>query len=287
MVTAGTDMNMRLYKSGPELLAEIAGTSLPPGMAAIWAIGQVGVIIRIGGRMLVVDPFLTGYPGTAPWLRKFQPPFAPEEMPEVDLVLLTHHHEDHMDPNTLVPLRGRKGTRFILPRAHRALMRTWGFDDDEQLLPMNHGDTVTDGAGLEITAYHAMHDTFETTESGDHKFLGYLIRVGGITMYHAGDTVGFPALPEWLREMKVDVLFIPINGRDYARTDTGIVGNCNYREAADIAAAAGVDLVIPLHYGLYPNNDENPAYFVDYLYSRYPQMKFHMMTPGERFIYMK
>jgi L-ascorbate 6-phosphate lactonase len=42
-----------------------------------------------------------------------------------------------------------------------------------------------------------------------------------------------------------------------------------------------------MHYGMFPHNDENPAYFVDYLYTRYPQQKFHMMTPGERFVYLK
>jgi L-ascorbate 6-phosphate lactonase len=285
-----TNMNMKLYKSGPKLVTEIQSTQIPSGMAAVWAIGQVGVIIRLGGRILVVDPFLSGYPGTTPWLRKFAPPISPEELQRLDpdLILISHHHGDHMDPNSLGPLRGREGTRIILPKAHTGLIRSWGFgDDDAQLLPMNHGETVLAGEGLEITAYHAMHDTFETNEAGEHNFLGYLIKADGITIYHAGDTIGFPELPEWLREQKVDILFIPINGRDYERTATGIVGNCNYREAADIAAAAGVDLVVPVHFGMYPHNDENPAYFVDYLYSRYPQQKFHMMTPGERFIYMK
>jgi L-ascorbate 6-phosphate lactonase len=38
---------------------------------------------------------------------------------------------------------------------------------------------------------------------------------------------------------------------------------------------------------MFAHNDENPAYFVDYLYSNYPAQRFHMFVPGERYIYMK
>ncbi|MBT2736679.1 hypothetical protein [Bacillus sp. ISL-7] len=42
-----------------------------------------------------------------------------------------------------------------------------------------------------------------------------------------------------------------------------------------------------IHYDMFPNNRDNPAYFVDYLFHHYPTQKFHMMVPGERFIYHK
>lgn len=279
---------MKLYKSGTELRREIEGTRLPDGAAAIWALGQAGFLIRIGDKTVAIDPYLTNSiddSGDTVWKRKFAPPLTPDELPELDALLVTHHHEDHMDAATLRPLQRRAGSRFVIPQAHAGRMTSWGFHA-EQLIGMNHLETQTVN-GVEVTAHAAMHDRFEQDEQGAHLYLGYVFRYQGVTICHTGDTVGFPELEDWLRSEDVDVLLIPINGRDYARTSQGIVGNANYREAADLAAAAGVDLIIPMHFGMFPHNDENPAYFVDYMYSRYPQQKFHMMTPGERFVYMK
>jgi L-ascorbate 6-phosphate lactonase len=279
---------MKLYRSDEELAEEIRNTRLPDSLAAVWALGQEGILIKAGGRTVLFDPYLSNFiyeSAGEPWIRKFAPPIKPEQLPELDFVLCSHHHGDHMDEATLKPLMDRAGTRFVIPKAHTGLASSWGFKA-EQLVCMKHGQIFEDGE-LKIKALAAMHDGFEKDEEGNDLFLGYIIKLGGLTVYHAGDTVGFPELVEWLKEEKIDIAFIPMNGRDFTRTAQGIGGNCGYREAADLAVAAGADLVIPMHFGLFPHNDENPAYFVDYLYTRYPQQKFHLMTAGERFVYMK
>jgi L-ascorbate 6-phosphate lactonase len=279
---------MTLYKSGQALQQEIERTRLPEDSAALWALGQEGFLIQIGERRIVIDPFLTNsvYESAGePWVRVFPPPIAPEHLPSLSAVLCTHHHDDHMDKASLVPLRERPHTKFIVPRAHMGMMTGWGFAED-QLIGINHQETVATDE-MTIRAYAAKHDEFREDAAGNHFFLGYIIEYGGLKIYHAGDTVGFPDLVDWVRAEKPDIALLPINGRDYARTAQGIIGNCNYREAADLAAAIGADVVIPMHYGLFAHNDENPAYFVDYLYKTYPTQKFHMMAPGERYIYMK
>ncbi|MFE5318862.1 MBL fold metallo-hydrolase [Paenibacillus sp. NPDC056579] len=279
---------MKLYRSGEALRQEIMQTRLPKSTAAIWALGQAGFWIQMENKRLLIDPYLSNSINEAsqgPWIRKFPPPLSPDSLPDMDAVLCTHHHDDHMDSATLKPLSERQGTRFIIPRAHKERLLDWGFDS-ARMIGMNHLEVQLVN-GLEIKAFAAMHDRFEQDEEGNHLFLGYIIRYGGLSIYHSGDTIGFPELVDWLKDEKVDIALLPINGRDYARTAQGIVGNFNYREAADLAVAIGADLVIPMHFGMFPHNDENPAYFADYMYSRYPEQKFHMMTPGERFIYMK
>ncbi len=275
-------------KEGKELAREIEHTVLPDQTAALWALGQAGFLIRVGKYTIGLDLYLTNsienVAGT-PWVRAFPPPIEPDKLPQLDAVLCTHHHEDHMDIGTLQVLQSRTSTPFIIPRAHEAKMKGWGFYE-EQLVGMNHMETYYSG-GAEIKALAAMHDKFEQDAHGNHCYLGYIIRVGGMTIYHAGDTIGFPELINWLREENVDIAMIPMNGRDFTRTSAGIVGNCNYREAADLAVAIGADLAIPMHIGMFPHNDENPAFFVDYWLKNYPGRKFHIMAPGERFIYMK
>ncbi|MCS7463026.1 MBL fold metallo-hydrolase [Paenibacillus doosanensis] len=276
---------MKLYRSDAALQQEMKETSLPPGTAALWALGQAGFLIQIEDKRLVIDPYLSNKTAGGPWVRQFPAPVTPEQLPELEAVLCTHQHDDHMDASTLAKLYPRQTTQFIIPRAHAGLMASWGLGP-ERIIGMNHMESATVN-GVELRAIAAMHDRFEQDDQGNHRYLGYVIRCGGLTIYHSGDTIGFPELAEWLKDERIDIALIPINGRDYARTAQGIVGNCNYREAADLAAAIGADMVIPMHFGMFAHNDENPAYFVDYLYTRYRAQKFHMMTAGERFIYMK
>lgn len=73
----------------------------------------------------------------------------------------------------------------------------------------------------------------------------------------------------------------PINGHDWKRFNQDLMGNMTYREALDLCDYAKTDYVVPLHYDLFDNNTENPAFFVDYLYRKYRNQKFKMFVPGE------
>ncbi|WP_337099990.1 MBL fold metallo-hydrolase [Paenibacillus sp. YIM B09110] len=280
---------MNVYKSGNELLSQIERTKLTDQALALWALGQEGFLAKWGEHTILFDPYLSDWvfeSSGPPWSRAFAPPLAPSLCGFVDYVVCSHHHEDHMDKQTLQAIGQSQATKFIVPKAHLGLMKEWGFRD-EQLIGISHGQTLELAEGLKLEAHAAKHEQFETDETGEHKFLGFVASFGDIQLYHAGDTVGFPELVEWLRPKQIDIAMLPINGRDFVRSSAGIVGNCNYREAVEIAVQIQADLLIPMHYGLFPHNDENPAYFVDYVYQNYRAQKFHMFAPGERFIYMK
>ena len=68
-----------------------------------------GICHQAGARRLIVDPYLSDtlaekYKGTAtPHKRMARPPVDPAGLGRIDLVLITHHHTDHMDPETLSP----------------------------------------------------------------------------------------------------------------------------------------------------------------------------------------
>jgi L-ascorbate metabolism protein UlaG (beta-lactamase superfamily) len=139
---------------------------------------------------------------------------------------------------------------------------------------------------LEVLPIACKHEEFETDEAGHHRFLGYVLKIGGVIFYHAGDTVGYSELGSVLSPLGIEVACLPINGQDWKRSSGGIKGNLNYRESADLCAAIGADLLVPMHYDLFAFNTENPAYFVDYLHSTYPGQKFKMFQPGERMVYL-
>jgi L-ascorbate metabolism protein UlaG (beta-lactamase superfamily) len=139
---------------------------------------------------------------------------------------------------------------------------------------------------LRIKPVPAAHEQLEEDSQLGHRYVGYIIQLNGVTLYHAGDTTIYPGMVELLQEEAIDLAMLPINGRDFFRNAQGIVGNMDYREAAELANAVGFDTVIPLHYDVFAMNSEKPGYFVDYLYEHYPEQKSHVMARFERFIYV-
>jgi hypothetical protein len=77
-------------------------------------------------------------------------------------------------------------------------------------------------------------------------------------------------LIDLLSRWRIDVAFLPINGRDYFRAARGIVGNTDFREAAELAEALDVSLVVPTHYDLFTGNAADPGHFVSYLHRLNP-----------------
>ena len=65
-----------------------------------------------------------------------------------------------------------------------------------------------------------------------------------------------------------------------------MVGNLTPREAADLAAAIGVDLVIPMHYDTVPGNTESPGIFIDYLRRIHPRVSAYLPGEAARFRYV-
>jgi L-ascorbate 6-phosphate lactonase len=87
------------------------------------------------------------------------------------------------------------------------------------------------------------------------------------------------------RRTSVDGLLAPNNGRDTFRTNRNLIENFTAREAADLAEAAGVRLLIPTHWDLFPENAENPGHLFEYLGRHHPDPPCHSMARSERFVY--
>jgi L-ascorbate metabolism protein UlaG (beta-lactamase superfamily) len=94
------------------------------------------------------------------------------------------------------------------------------------------------------------------------RYLGYVIELGGVRVYHSGDCLWWPGQERVLRDLGVHVALLPINGRDPIREAENIVGNMDHREAALLAAAAGVELLVPMHWDMFDGNRGFPDQLV-------------------------
>ena len=75
-----------------EFLKSVQGLAVPCGSAALWWLGQMGLLVKLGETVLCVDYFASEEAG-----RQVPPPVPAAEMAGVDAFLGTHNHLDHID----------------------------------------------------------------------------------------------------------------------------------------------------------------------------------------------
>jgi L-ascorbate metabolism protein UlaG (beta-lactamase superfamily) len=224
-------------------------------------LGQAGFVIQAGRNRLVIDPYLSDslaekYKGRPfPHERMMPAPVTAEGLGPVDLVLCTHQHTDHMDPQTLAPLaRANPQARFVVPQAARDEAKTRIEVGESCLVMLDAGLSAAPLPGVTVTALRAAHEALETDAAGHHRFLGYVIDLAGIRIYHSGDTVPFDGLAEDLAALGPDLALLPVNGRDDHRRANGVPGNLTLDEAVALCAAARIPAMIAHHYGMFAFN---------------------------------
>jgi len=229
-------------RDDPDYAQRIASTRPPAGAVWLYWLGQAGFVIRGSSTTLVVDPFLVVRPDrTAP------PPLAPGDFGFADAVLATHEHRDHLDLANFPALaEAAPRARFVVPEP--LVGRTAEAVGAGRVTGARPGSAISVGSAtiMPVPACHGVHVADAYTFGlvpGEHRYLGYVITLDGVRIYHAGDTIRYDGLAERLRELRVEVALLPINGRDAAREARDLVGNLTEEEAAELVRDAGDRIV--------------------------------------------
>jgi L-ascorbate metabolism protein UlaG (beta-lactamase superfamily) len=151
-----------------------------------------------------------------------------EDDPPADLILITHAHSDHLQPDEIERLTASE-TRLVAPR-----------DVAKEL----SGDVTAVGPGESheiagvrfetVPAYNVAEERLDMHPKSND-WVGYVLELGGRRYYHAGDT---DALPE-LESLETDVAMVPIGG----------TYTMDHREAAGLVKAMRPQVAVPMHYG--------------------------------------
>ena len=182
----------------------------------------------------------------------------PARLNFVDVVTSSHNHTDHLDGETLNPLReANPGMKMIIPEANRAFIADRLGCDPDWPIGMNDG-TSGEVSGVSFHGLPAAHNADERDEAGNCKFMGYVAQWNGWSVYHSGDTRPIPGLAARLKELGVDLALLPINGILESRR---VAGNLWGQEAAALAHDAGAEFAIPCHYDMFTFNTVTPVAF--------------------------
>ncbi len=265
------------------LLAEIEATETPTGTGAFWWMGQHTFIVKAGDKVIYIDPWF------ADWTSRQTPSLlTPKETRLADFALITHGHGDHLCPETLPDMAiASPNCRFVSPQTEKTRMRDEGKIPAERLFVLDANETL-EIDGVTITAIKAKHEAFDKHPVLGFPYLGYIVEVGGVRFYHAGDTIMYEGLLTTLQKWSpFDAVFLPINGRDAERYRRNCMGNMTFQEAAELAGELNVGLAVPAHYDMFIGNQEDPQKFVDFLEAKRPGSKSWVGKAGERVFFGK
>lgn len=254
-------------KQGQELIKEIeTAEAVPP---RLWWLGHCGFAIKYYDIIFYLDPLLSNTGPSAS-------PLDPEAVTHADLIICSHAHPGHMDPESLNGiLAASPRAKLVLPKSAAAHANAMGIS--------YHRMTTTDsdlrveffknGVYARIYAAPSAHPELNWTPLGGYPFLGYLIRCGEWTLYHAGDGVPYDGLAARLRPFNVTVAMLPVSGRAH--------GNFTVEEAAQLAAEIQARWLVPMHYQPEPSEDGDIARFINHMLFHYPAQRFKVFQCGE------
>ena len=228
-------------------------------------LGHSAVEVRTpGGKVILFDP----------WMGNPNSPRSAETQQQLDLLLVTHGHFDHM--TDAVPLASR--LRPAWPCMHE--MSLWlarrlpgGAD---QVIGMNKGGTV-EAAGLKVTMTGADHSAGDWNPGGETTLYlgepaGFVVELeNGFRIFHAGDTQVTSDMTLIRELFHPDLAMLPIGGH-FTMDPTG---------AALAAEMLGVQHVLPIHWGTFPVLTGTPQQLADAIAARGGTAQVHAWNPGD------
>ena len=277
-------------QSGTNLMDDIATSQAAPNQVLIWWLGQSGYAIRTHSELFFIDLYLSEhltekYRNTAkPHIRITHSPLRGSDLRDVKWLFSSHKHSDHLDPGTVPDLmQGNPQARLIMPAAITEHAAAMGLDS-ERFISTN-GDETFQAGSLTVHSIPSAHEDFDYEEGRGYPYVGYVIQVDGITLYHSGDTVLYAGLADRLKVLDVDIAFLPINGTDDLRHRLSVPPNMGIDDALTLAAQIGRPLLIPHHYDMFTFNTVDVKEFEKA--AQIANQPYRVLRCGEKFIYQQ
>lgn len=225
---------------------KIAGVSAGKGEVVLIYLAQAGYVIKTPqGTLMGIDLYLTDCCNAMFGMKRQVPvPIEPGNL-KLDLLVSTHAHADHLDPEALPIFAKNSKMSFLGAPDCREGYRGVGIADSRYtIIARGERSTFRD---IEFKAIYADHGELAP------EAIGLMIKIDGVTIYHTGDTALRPEeILSSLGNETIDVMILPINGA---------FGNLNAAEACELASVVKPRIVIPCHYDMFAEYGCDPAEF--------------------------
>lgn len=231
----------------------------------LWWLGQSGFLIKWRSSCLLFDPYLSDSltakyaDSDKPHIRITERVIDPLHLDCINITTSSHNHTDHLDAETLQALaQANPRLKIVLPAANLEFAAQRLQIPNLEMIGLNDKQPVT----LDQFTFHginAAHNEIERDELGQPKFMGFVVNFGPWSIYHSGDTLWHETIVSELREHRIDLALVPINGNDPTRR---VAGNLNGIEAAALAKAIGARIAVAHHFDMFEFNTADPGEFI-------------------------
>jgi L-ascorbate metabolism protein UlaG (beta-lactamase superfamily) len=160
------------------------------------------------------------------------------------LILITHAHGDHFSQDDINKLTG-PNTIIIAPA-------DCNYSGSARRIVLKPGEAYNFGKAVKIKAVPAYNISKTDFHPQSNNWLGYLITINGVTIYHAGDTERIPEM----KDFNCDIAMLPL-GQTYTMNSVA--------DAAESAKDVKARVAIPMHYGLYEGTEADAQNFKEIL----------------------
>lgn len=251
------------------LATRIGTDRIEPGCLAIYWLSQAGFVFKgPSGKIVYIDPYFSDVVEHRFGFKRMMPcPVSAEEV-DADLLLCTHEHLDHLDPDGLPIVARNPRVRFAGPIECFKAFRDFGIREDRCILLEEGQDILSDG--IRISPVFADHGDLAPDA------LGVVLEMDGVKIYHTGDTAYRPVEFAPAIRMKPDVLLPCINGR---------YGNLDAHEAALLTQMVHPRLSIASHFWMFVEHGGDPAQYLEDCSRLAPGVEALVMRPGERLLF--
>ena len=220
-----------------------------PGMITAAWLGHASVLINFQGLFVLTDPVLSRRVG-ASWGRRtlgpkrlVAPALTVEQLPAIDVLLLSHAHLDHFHIATLnqlppgTPVITAAGTADLLKgtRLQNVQELTWG--QRTSVMTARHGE-------ISIEAFQVQHWGARWRRDEQRGYNGYLLERNGRKILFAGDTAYCEHFKKLREKGPFELAIMPI-GSYKKGTESS---HCTPEEAVAMANDAGAHYVLPVHH---------------------------------------
>jgi len=228
------------------------------GQNSITWLGHATFLIRINGMTILSDPFLTEYASPL-WIfgsrRYVQPGISLDNLPPIDIVVVSHNHFDHLDAETIESLQGKENIHVFIPLGLKPFFKDRGYTNVEEL---DWNESFSYG-GIELTALPAVHFSGRgLNDKNKTLWCSWSISSQSGKVFFSGDTSYSPTIFKTIGKENgpYDLAIVSIGA--YKTRKYGPPSHLTPEEAVKVAMETKSDVAVAMHWGTIELSDEPP-----------------------------
>ena len=219
-------------------------------------LGHSTFLLRINGKNILTDPFLTERASPFAYIggvtRYVSTGIKIENLPSIDIIIVSHNHYDHLDEQTIDALPNKENIHVVVPLGLKAFFSERGYKNIYEL----DWEETTSISNIKITALPAVHDSGRGLDDEDQTLWCSWAITSGFEKYFFGGDTGYSSVFKNIAKKykSFNLAILPIGC--YEPRELLWMSHANPEEAIEIGRDINATILVAGHWGTIELSDE-------------------------------